>query len=83
MNISLDKYTTNTAQITISDIDLISKNKNSITLYYSYQTLIAIRDIDNTYFNTIEPNKDNRLKREVFEKKADKIINQIIFNPYN
>ena len=97
MNISLDKYTTNTAQITISDIDLISKNKNSITLYYSYQTLIAIKDIDNTYFvseniysnttgkyiNTLEPNKDNRLKREVFEKKADKIINQIIFNPYN
>ncbi len=88
MNINLVEYTTNTAKLIISD-----KN-NSITLYYSYNTLIAIKNIDNViyvseniysnttgkYLNKIEPNKKNRLKREIFEKLADKIINQIAFN---
>jgi hypothetical protein len=96
MKIEEIKQNTNTTKITFSDIDLISKFKNSISCYYSYNTLIAIRDIDNIYYvseniystttgkylNTIEPNKDNRLRRDLFEKKVETILNRIIFNPY-
>ena len=94
MNIKLVENTPNTAKLIISD------NLNSISLFYSYKTLIAIRNIDNIYYvsenvengkgrlsqttarylDKIEPNKMNRLKREVFEKLANKIIDQISFN---
>ena len=103
MNISLDKNTINITQLTISDIDHITKTNLSITLYYSYTTLIAIRDIDDVYYvsknlysgklsfikttgeylDTIEPNRNNRLNRDIFEKKVQNIIDQIIFNPFN
>lgn len=103
MNISLEKNTINIIQLTISDIDHITKTKLSITLYYSCTTLIAIKDVDDVYYvsknlysgklnfikttgeylDTIEPNRYNRLERKIFEKKAQKIIDQIIFNPYN
>jgi len=102
VNINLKEYTANTAILEISDFDTISKKTLSITLYYSYQTLMGIKGIDNVLFvsknvdngsgrlsqttgkllNKLEPNKDNRYKREIFEKLAEKITNQIIFNPY-
>ena len=102
MNINLDKNTENITQLTFSGIDYITKIKHCITLYYSYTTLIAIKDTDGVYYvseniytnklsfirttgeylDTIEPNKNNRLKREIFEKKAQVIINKIEFNPY-
>jgi hypothetical protein len=34
------------------------------------------------HLNAIEPNKDNRLRRDLFEKKVETILNRIIFNPY-
>ena len=97
MNINLVEYTANTAKLIISD------ENNSISLYYSYNTLMAIKNIDNTYYisenvengngklsqttarylNKFETNKDNRIKREIFEKLANKIINQISFNTKN
>jgi len=103
MNISLDKNTENITQLTISEIDLISKTKLSFTLYYACHILIAVRDIDDVYYvskniysndmdsinmieeylSTIEPNRQKRLNREIFEKRAQRIINQIIFNPFN
>lgn len=93
MNIKLVENKVNTAKLVISD----NSNPNkyiSINLYYSYNTLIAIKDIDNViyvseniysnttgkYLDKIEPNKMNRLKREIFEKLANKIIDQISFN---
>ena len=102
VNINLKEYTTNSAILEISDMDLIAKKKLKITLYYSYKTLVGVKGIDNVLFvsenvdngfgrlstttgkllNTLEPNKDNRYKRETFEKLADKIIGQLIFNPY-
>lgn len=104
MNISIDKCTENTTTVIISC--KVNNVEYSISLYYSYITLIAIKDTDNVYYvseniytnkkfifiekntekflNTIEPNKDNRLRRDIFEKKAQAIIdNLIIFNPYN
>ena len=106
MNIKIDKCTENATKVIISCSCEIStiKYSISITLYYSYNTMIAIKDIDDVYYvseniytnkltfikntgdflNTIEPNKDNRLRRDIFEKKAQAIIdNLIIFNPYN
>ena len=99
MNISIDKCTETTTKITI-----VCEIKYSISLYYSYNTIIAIKDTDGVYYvseniytnkltfikntgeflDTIEPNKDNRLRRDIFEKKVQAIIdNLIIFNPYN
>ncbi len=100
VNINLKEYTANTAILEISDFDHISKKTLSITLYYSYKTLMGIKGTDNILFvsqnvdnesgklskttgsflNSLEPNKDNRYKREIFEKLAGKIVNQLIFN---
>lgn len=102
MNINIDKCTENATKIIISCE--VNKIKYSITLYYSYNTMIAIKDTDNVYYvseniytnkltfikntgeflDTIEPNRNNRLRRDIFEKKAQTIIdNLIVFNPYN
>lgn len=76
--LSITLYYSCTTLIAIRDIDdvyYVSKNLYSGKLNFINST--------KEFLNTIEPNKDNRLERKIFEKKAQAIIDQIIFNPFN
>ena len=76
---SISLYFSDTILMAIKDTDkvyYVSKN-----IYTNKLTFIRNAG---KFLDTIEPNKDNRLRRDIFEKKVQAIIdNLIVFNPYN
>jgi len=73
-------------------ITLYYSYKTQMGIKGSHKILFVSKNVDNgsrrlskttgSILNTLEPNKDNRYKREIFEKLANKIMNELIFNPY-
>jgi len=76
-------------------VELIFKDNTIIRLYFCCNILMGIKGIDNVYYiseniksnsiiddyiNTININKDVRLKREIFIKIANKIIKKYFSN---
>ena len=67
----------------------ISTDKGSISLYFSYETLVAVNGLVSEngwskttakFLNELEPNKKQRVKHEEVLKEANKRLNGILFS---